>query len=307
MLLYRIISAYITITIENGILLKTLEQIYAIYEGELKALLKIRYKERYKMCYIIYKKYGIIHKEGVSKVKNKIINDDCLKGMDKLIKKGILVDLIVADPPYCISKNSQFHTMKDRNNPRTGTDFGSWDIDFDNKFWLRRAFKILKDGGSLIVFNDFKKASHIIDMATALGFEYKDTLIWKKTNPMPRNRDRRYVPSLEMMIWFVKPKAKWTFNRLKETYESGVFEYASESGGGFKRIHPTQKPVKLIETIINIHSNEGEMVLDPFMGSGTTAIASINTGRTYIGFELESDYFEKSIKRISELSKDNEV
>lgn len=229
---------------------------------------------------------------------NKIFNEDNLKGMSKLISKGFLVDLIIADPPYVISRESQFHTMKDRKNSRTGTDFGDWDHKFNNKLWLRRAYKILKNGGSLLVFNDFKKASYIIDYAQKLGFIYKDTLVWKKTNPMPRNRDRRYVPALEMMIWFVKPGAKWTFNRMHETYESGVFAYASESGGAFNRIHPTQKPVKLVEQLIRIHSNEGDVILDPFMGSGCTAVACINSTRKYVGFELDENYYLKSIKRI---------
>ncbi len=228
---------------------------------------------------------------------NKIFHQDCLIGMDKLIKKDIKVDLIISDPPYVISKPSQFHTMKDRKNPRNGIDFGKWDKEFDNKLWLRRAYKLLKDGGSLIIFNDFKKSSFIIEYATKLGFEYKDTLIWKKNNPMPRNRDRRYVPALEMMIWLVKP-GKWTFNRRLETYESGVFEYASESGGGYNRIHPTQKPVKLIEAIMEIHSNKNDIVLDPFMGSATTAIAAINLERKYLGFEVNDDYYKLSMKRL---------
>lgn len=76
--------------------------------------------------------------------------------------------------------------------------------------------------------------------------------------------------------------------------------FASESGGAFKRYHPTQKPVKLIEEIIKIHSNEGDLVLDPFMGSGTTAISAINTGRHYIGFELDEKYYDILTDRIAE-------
>ena len=104
--------------------------------------------------------------------------------------------------------------MKDRKNARTGTAFGKWDEEFDNNDWIKRSFSVLKDGGSLVAFNDFKKVSDIITIATKAGFEFKDVTVWEKTNPMPRNRDRRYVPSLEIMIWFVKKKkAKWTFNR----------------------------------------------------------------------------------------------
>ena len=237
----------------------------------------------------------------VSGYMNKILNVDCVKGISDLIANSVSVDLIVADPPYVISRDSNFHTMKDRKNARTGTSFGSWDEEFDNKPWIEKSFEVLKDGGSLIVFNDFKKVSDIIEIASSAGFEFKDVIVWEKTNPMPRNRDRRYVPSLEVMIWFVKKKkAKWTFNRLDVAYRSPVMRFASESGGAFKRYHPTQKPVKLIEELIKVHSNEGDLVLDPFMGSGTTAISAINTGRKYVGFELEKEYFDVLSARIVE-------
>ena len=232
---------------------------------------------------------------------NQVRNVDCVSGMDDLITKKITVDLIVADPPYVISRDSNFHTMKDRKNARTGTKFGAWDKEFDNNAWINKSFDILKDGGALIVFNDFKKASDIINICSNAGFEYKDVIIWEKTNPMPRNRDRRYVPSLELMIWVVKKqKDKWTFNRQGNSYQSPIMRYASESGGAFKRYQPTQKPVKLIEEIIKIHSNSGELVLDPFMGSGTTAISAINTGRKFVGFESDKKYYDILTKRINE-------
>ncbi len=228
----------------------------------------------------------------------RIYNVDCVIGMAKLAEMGRDIDLIVADPPYIISRESNFHTMKDRKNARTGTSFGEWDQEFDNRPWLESAYGILKGGGSLITFNDFKKVSEVIAIASDLGFVYKDVLVWEKTNPMPRNRDRRYVPSLEMMVWFVKPGGKWVFNRQKSTYQSPVLRYASESGGAFKRIHPTQKPVKLIEALVKVHSNEGDLVLDPFMGSGATAIAALNTSRQFIGFELDPHYCGLANERV---------
>ena len=226
---------------------------------------------------------------------NKIKNQDCVSGMNDLIAHNVSVDLIIADPPYVISRESNFHTMKDRKN----ASFGSWDEEFDNTDWIHASFKLLKDGGSLIVFNDFKKVSDVINIATTAGFEFKDVIVWEKTNPMPRNRERRYIPSLELMIWFVKKKhAKWVFNRQDDPYQSPVIRCASESGGAFKRFHQTQKPIKLIEKLIKIHSNEGDLVLDPFMGSGTTAVASINTKRNYTGFELDSHYYKVLSDRI---------
>ena len=226
---------------------------------------------------------------------------DCNKGMEDLFKRhGECVDLIIADPPYVVSRDSNFHLMKDRKNPRKGINFGEWDIKFDNNLWIKNSFKLLKEGGALIVFNDFKKASLINEIATEVGFEYKDTMIWEKTNPMPRNRERRYIPNIEMIQWYVK-KGKWTFNRQDEKYESSILTFPSESGGGFKRYHPTQKPVKLIEYLIKIHSNKGELVLDPFMGSGTTGVSSLNLDRHFIGYEIDSKFVSIANERIENI------
>jgi len=130
--------------------------------------------------------------------------------------------------------------------------------------------------------------------------EYKDTLVWKKKNPMPRNRDRRYVPDVEMMQWYVKGKG-WIFNRCNERYESCVKEYSSESGGGFKRYHETQKPIELIKNIIKIHSDEGMLVVDPFLGSGTTALACEDLGRKWVGVEKEEVYCKIVTDRLGDI------
>lgn len=227
--------------------------------------------------------------------KNKIYLTDCLDGLAKLDN----IDLIVADPPYVISRQSNFHTMQDRKNPRTGTMLAAWDLEFDNDPWIKLAGEKLRPGGSLIVFNAWTKATIVEDACTKAGLIYKDTLVWHKTNPMPRNRERRYVPDVEMIQWYVKP-GKWTFNRQHKSYESCVLSYPSESGGGFKRYHPTQKPVKLIQHVILLHSNEGDLVVDPFIGSGTTAIAAKACGRDFIGFELDPQYFEGCKTRVGE-------
>jgi DNA modification methylase len=228
---------------------------------------------------------------------NNIYNINCIQGMNQLKQK---IKLIIADPPYVISKQSNFHTMPDRKNQRTGTNFGSWDNEFDNTEWINKSYEISDKGGSLIVFNDFKKATNIYDIATKAGYEYKDTIIWHKTNPMPRNRDRRYIPDIEMLQWYVKPGAKWTFNRQNNKYESCIMSFPSESGGGFKRYHPCQKPVKLLEQLIRIHSNEGDLIVDPFLGGGSTMIACMDTGRNCIGFELDKEIFEVAKKRIED-------
>lgn len=210
------------------------------------------------------------------------------------------VDLIIADPPYVISRESNFHTMKDRKNQRTGTMLASWDMAFDNAPWISLAAACLRPGGSLIVFNAWTKATTVTDLCEKNGLVYKDTLVFRKTNPFPRNRDRRYIPDIEMIQWHVKP-GKWTFNRQHAKYESSVLSFASESGGGFKRYHPTQKPVKLIEHLIAVHSNPGDLVVDPFIGGGTTAVACRNTGRKCVGFEQDVDIFKTCTGRLDDV------
>ena len=122
----------------------------------------------------------------------------------------------------------------------------------------------------------------------------KDKLIWEKSNPMPRNRDRRYVTDYECAIWFTKKGAKWTFNRQDEKYQRPKFVASIESG-----LHPTQKNLKLMEELVKIHSNQGDTVIDPFMGSGTTGVACKNLGRKFIGIEKDPVYFEVANKRIN--------
>ena len=219
---------------------------------------------------------------------NKIYNEDCIVGMEK-IEDGS-VDLLLTDPPYNISMKSNFHTMG-----RTGVDFGEGDKGFDQRTWWEVALKKVRKGGSVVIFNDWKNIGELKEVLEANGFVLKELIQWKKTNPMPRNRDRLYVTSCEFAVWAVKGKG-WTFNRQRETYENTVFEYPLVSHK--ERIHPTQKKVELIEDLIKIHSNENDIVLDCFMGSATTAVACLNTNRRFIGFELDSDYFELAMSRV---------
>lgn len=223
---------------------------------------------------------------------------NCIELIGQIPNKSI--NLIIADPPYVISRKSNFHTMPDRKNSRTGTTFGEWDKEFENEEWIKLCYNKLKNNGSIIIFNDFKKVTIIYDICKNVGLEYKDTLIWKKTNPMSRNRNRRYIPDVEMLQWYVKGKG-WIFDRQDEKYESCIKFYPSESRGGFKRYHKTQKPLKLIKDLNQIHSNRNDIILDPFLGSGTTAIASKELNRKYIGIEIEEKYCNKSIERLRDI------
>lgn len=223
---------------------------------------------------------------------NRIYQRDCIEGLQMLPDNSI--DLLLTDPPYNVSMKSNFHTMG-----RKGVDFGDWDKGFDQQSWLSIACEKVRKGGSVIIFNDYKNIGLMSDVLAENGFIVKELLIWRKLNPMPRNRDRLYVTSVEVALWAVKGKG-WTFNRQRDTYENAIFE--SPIVNHKHRFHPTQKPLSVIESLIKIHSNENDIILDPFMGSGTTAVASIRNNRRFIGFETEREYVEIASQRL-----DNEV
>ena len=218
-----------------------------------------------------------------------LLHADMFKVIDKMKEKNIVVDAIITDPPYNVSRKSNFHTMG-----RKGVDFGEWDKGFDVTGWIKPALGILKAGGNIIIFNDWKNMSYINNELETNKCLVKEMIQWKKTNPMPRNRDRLYVTSGEYAIWGTKGKG-WTFNRQRETYENGVFTYPLVSNKD--RIHPTQKHISLMEDIIKIHTNEGEIVFDPFGGSFTTSLACKNLGRQYISCDTDKEMVEKAKNR----------
>jgi site-specific DNA-methyltransferase (adenine-specific) len=229
---------------------------------------------------------------------NRIYQRDCIEGMRMLPDAS--VDLLLTDPPYNVSMKSNFHTMG-----RKGVDFGDWDKGFDQESWLNVACDKIRKGGSAVIFNDYKNIGIMTEILTNKGFVVKEMLIWKKSNPMPRNRDRLYVTSIEVALWAVKGKG-WAFNRQRDTYENGIFE--SPIVNHTKRFHPTQKPFEIFEQLVRIHSNEGAVILDPFMGSGTTAVATKRVGETrrFIGFETEPQYIEIANKRLDNEEESND-
>ena len=227
----------------------------------------------------------------------KLYNDDCIKKFATMPRNE--VDAIITDPPYNISRDNNFKTMN-----RAGIDFGEWDKDFDLVDWIKYCEPVLKKGGNIVIFNSWKNMSYIVDELEKNNFEVKDLIRWEKTNPMPRNRDRRFITDYEVAVWAVKKGGKWTFNRLSETYERpeivcGVTSKKEKIDGG----HPTQKPVEVMEWLIKRLSNENDIILDPFMGSGSTGVACKNTNRRFIGIELNKDYYNIAMKRLGD---DNE-
>ena len=226
----------------------------------------------------------------------KLYRDDCLKVLKKLSQKNITVDAIITDPPYNISKDNNFHTMSSAN--RQGLDFGDWDRNFDLTSWLKLSDKLLKNGGNIIIFNSFLNIGFIAKELEKLNYSIKDLIRWVKPNPMPRNIKRRFVVDCEYAIWAVKGKQKWTFNVLEKPYMRPQI-ICSRPAGKEKTIHPTQKPINLINKLINIFTNKDDLVLDPFMGSGTTGVACQQLNRKFIGIEINKEYFLVAQKRIN--------
>lgn len=231
------------------------------------------------------------------KIDNQILfNNDANLVVKELIAKGIKADAIITDPPYNISKKNNLGTLRHRK----GVDFGEWDKQFDVTFWIDDYSKILNKNGSIIVFCSYLYLSKICQAFKKNSIDVKDVIVWKKTNPMPRNTQRRYVQDMEFAIWGVKNGAKWIFNKPDSIpYLRSLFETSTVSGK--ERVdHPTQKSLKLFINLISIHTNKNNLVIDPFMGSGTTGVACRRLGRKFIGIELKKKYFNIAVKRIKD-------
>jgi len=163
-----------------------------------------------------------------------VYQGDCIDVMKSISDSSI--DMILTDPPYNISRENKFHTMG-----RAGIDFGKWDKDFDLFSWMDEIPRLLNKNGSVVIFNDWKNIGDIARYGENLGLLIKDMIRWEKSNPMPRNRDRRYVTDFEVAVWLVMPKAKWIFNRQSESYDRPLFK-GSLTPSSEKVGHTTQKP-----------------------------------------------------------------
>ena len=219
-------------------------------------------------------------------------NSDCIIGMQELEKES--VNALITDPPYNIAKDNNFKSMG-----RAGIDFGEWDKNFNLVSWLPIAIDKVKKGGNIVIFTDWKSTTPIVEELEKLNCEVKDMIRIEKSNPMPRNRDRRFITDYEISIWAVKKGAKWTFNRISETYERPLIKTkVTPKSEKIDEGHPTQKNVETMEWLIERLTNERDVVLDPFMGSGTTGVACQNLNRRFIGYELDENYYSMANKRM---------
>ena len=248
----------------------------------------------------------------MSKFLNKIVNGNSLEILKTIPSKTF--DLVFADPPYNlqISKN-----LKRPDDSKVNGVNEKWDHfesfnEYDNfsKKWLKECKRILKDNGSIWLIgtyhNIFRLGYHVQNM----GFWILNDVIWKKNNPMPNFKGTRFTNAHETLIWSSKNKnSKYTFNyqslkclnddlQMRSTWNFPICNGKERLKDKGQKVHSTQKPEALIHRILLASSNKNDLVLDPFLGTGTTAVVSKKLGRIFYGIEKDKKYFEAASKRI---------
>ncbi len=208
------------------------------------------------------------------------------------------IDLILTDPPYFISRDSGFKSGKSKKYNIIDIDFGEWDKgSFDLDFLFREYYRVLKKGGTLIFFYDIWKSTEVKQVADFYKFKQPRVCQWVKTNPVPVNSSVNYLSnSTEYFFTFVKD-SKPTFN---SKYDNGLYSYPI-CHGKERTKHPTQKPLSLIDDLIQKHSNPNDLVLDTFGGSGTTAVSCVKNNRNFIIIEKDLEFYNIINDRINNL------
>jgi len=244
---------------------------------------------------------------------NKNHKGDCIKIMSKIPLGS--VQLILTDPPYNASKGG----INLPGNKTGGAYYKVneiWDkfnkysdyIEFTKK-WVEAADRVLSQNGTILICGSLHNLSEIISPLKNKGYKFLNIIIWEKTNPMPNITKRMLTHSTEFIVWFAKGK-KWVFNyNVMKKYNHGkqlrdVWNFPScqglerLKGDDGKAVHPTQKPLKLFKRLIEMASEENDLILDPFIGVGTTAIAAEELNRKWIGIDNNSKYIKLANKRI---------
>ncbi len=210
---------------------------------------------------------------------NKIYLGDMLDLCKQIDDKAI--DLVLTDIPYNISQKS---------NGLRKLDYGEWDKQEGMEIkWVTEMIRVCR--GTLITFCSNEQFSGITKLLKESGFSTR-SIIWHKSNPNVINCNRLYVESTEFAVYGKLPKA--TYN---QKYKHNLFNYPAVH----TRLHPNQKPLKLFEELVIDTTKEGDIVLDPFSGSGTTSEVCFRNNRKFIGIERDEEYYLKSLKRMEDI------
>jgi site-specific DNA-methyltransferase (adenine-specific)/modification methylase len=216
------------------------------------------------------------------------------------------VDLVVTDPPYNVSqhKNMKF------NGRVIVKNFGDWDFGFDPKPILAELRRVLKPTGQIYVFCGTEQIPIYMQEFIEKWF-FRNLLVWCKTNPAPRLSKTNYLFANEYIVYAIKEKGKpslSTFNFSSQSTMHNTFLTGSLQGKERLRgkdgmaVHPTQKPLVILKKLIEVSSKPGDLVLDPFMGVGSTAIAAMELGRKFIGSEINQKYIDWANQRIIQIT-----
>lgn len=229
---------------------------------------------------------------------NKIYNEDCLIGLKKIPDNSI--DLVVTDCPYKVISGGN----KDRGNngfPKSVLNRNDGKIfdfnDIELKDWIPEIYRVLKEDADFYCMINVLNLEELLRVARESGFKLHNVLVWEKNSANP---NRWYMKNCEFTCYFYKGEAK----TINNPGSKQVHLFKNIIG---EKEHPTQKPLELMRLYIENSSQEGQLVLDPFMGSGSTAVACKQCGRNYIGFEIDPKYYEVCQNRLSETKKEEKI
>jgi len=251
---------------------------------------------------------------------NKIIQGNCIEVIKSLPEKS--VDLIFADPPYNLQLRNDLYrpNMTKVQAVNDGWDkFDSFaDYDTFTREWLSASRQVLKETGTIWVIGTYHNIYRVGSIMQDLGFWILNDIVWTKSNPMPNFRGVRFTNAHEILIWAQRKKgAKYTFNHKSMKALNDDLQMRSDwnlnLASGQERIrlngskvHSTQKPEALLYRVMMASSNAGDVVLDPFFGSGTTGAVAKKLGRNWIGIERDKKYIRVAQKRIEAVQKADE-
>lgn len=247
---------------------------------------------------------------------NTIIQGDCVELMNSLPEKS--VDVVFADPPYNLQLGGNLQRPDNSEVNGVTDDWDQFDTndayDLMTHDWLNAARRVLKDDGSLWVIGTYHNIFRVGTTLQDQGFWIRNDIIWRKTNPMPNFRGTRFANAHETLIWATKSEdSRPTFNYDAMKMMNGGVQMRSDwtmpictgrerikkSNG--EKAHPTQKPEALLHRVIVSTSNPGDVILDPFFGSGTTGAVAKKLGRHFIGCEREEEYIRYAQRRIDKI------
>src|SRR5262245_54875859 len=247
---------------------------------------------------------------------DRVLVGDCLKELGKL--PAASVDLVFADPPYNLQLDGE---LLRPNNTRVDGVGDAWDkfasfAEYDrfSRAWLAECRRLLRPDGAIWVIGSYHNIFRLGALLQDLGFWIQNDIIWRKTNPMPNFRGRRFTNAHETLIWATreaKSRATFNYDAMKGLNDdlqmrsdwllpicSGPERLKDAAG---KKAHPTQKPEALLHRVLLASTNPGDLVLDPFFGTGTTGAAARRLGRRWLGIEREAEYGAAARTRIDKV------